>query len=239
VRFSSALVLFAHPDDAEYGCGGTVAAWASEGTDVHFVVITDGSAGNNEPGWTRPEISRVRKQEQHAAAGVLGVRSVTFLDFPDGLLEVNPETRKAVTREVRRIRADVLVSPDPSRLWSGRGYVNHADHRAAGELALCAVMPDAPSRPQFPELLDEGFEPFEIPNLWLIAEEADTYVDITKTIDVKIQSLAAHRSQQGEAAAPWVRERARELGERAGYEYAEAFRTFSLKEEERHEEEIP
>jgi LmbE family N-acetylglucosaminyl deacetylase len=232
MRFSSALVLFAHPDDAEYGCGGTVAAWAGEGSEVHYVIITDGSAGNNEPGWTRPEISRVRKQEQRAAAEILGVASVTFLDFPDGMLEVNLDTRRAVTREVRRIRADVLVASDPSRLWSGRGYINHADHKAAGELALCAVMPDSPSRPQFPELLEEGFEPFEIPNLWLIAEEADTYVDITKTIDVKIQSLAAHRSQQAEASAPWVRERARELGERAGCEYAEGFRTFGLTDEE-------
>jgi len=232
MRFSSALVLFAHPDDAEYGCGGTVAAWASEGTQVHFVVVTDGSAGNNEPGWTRAAISEVRKAEERAGAEVLGVTSVTFLDFPDGLLEVNAATRRAVTREVRRVRADVIVAPDPSRLWSQSGYINHADHKAAGELALCAVMPDAPSRPQFPELLDEGFEPFEVPNLWLIADEADTYVDITKTIDVKIRALAEHRSQQGEASAPWVRERARELGERAGYEYAEGFRTFALKDDE-------
>ena len=235
MRFSSALVLFAHPDDADFGCGGTVAAWASEGTDVHYVVITDGSAGNNEPGWTRPDIAKVRKEEQRAAAEILGVRSVTFLDFPDGLLEVNAETRRAVTREVRRRRADVLVAPDPSRLWSANRYINHADHKAAGELALCAVMPDAPSRPQFPELLDEGFEPFEIPNLWLVAEEADTYVDITKTIDAKLAALAAHRSQHTEAAAPWVRERARELGEKAGCEYAEGFRTFALKDEEEEE----
>jgi LmbE family N-acetylglucosaminyl deacetylase len=235
MRFSSALIVFAHPDDADFGCGGTVAAWASEGTDVHYVVITDGSAGNNEPGWTRPEIARVRKQEQREAAEVLGVRSVTFLDFPDGLLVVDADTRRAVTREVRRHRADVLVAPDPSRLWSGNRYVNHADHRAAGELALCAVMPDAPSRPQFPELLEEGFEPFEVPNLWLVAEEADTFVDITKTIDAKLAALAAHRSQRTEAAAPFVRERARELGERAGYEYAEGFRTFALKDQEEEE----
>jgi LmbE family N-acetylglucosaminyl deacetylase len=236
MRFSSALVLFAHPDDADFGCGGAVAAWASEGTDVHYVVITDGSAGNNEPGWTRPDIAKVRKEEQRAAAEILGVRSVTFLDFPDGLLEVTAETRRAVTREVRRHRADVLVAPDPSRLWSANRYVNHADHKAAGELALCAVMPDAPSRPQFPELLDEGFEPFEVPNLWLVAEEADTYVDISKTIEAKLEALAAHRSQHTEAAAPWVRERARELGEHAGCEYAEAFRTFTLQQDEEEEE---
>jgi LmbE family N-acetylglucosaminyl deacetylase len=234
VRFASALVLVAHPDDAEYMCGGTVALWSREGTEVHYVVVTDGSAGSNSSGAVREEIARVRKVEQHAAAAVLGVDTVTFLDFADGMLEVTLETRRAVTREVRRVRPDVLVAPDPSRLWSaGRTYINHYDHRAAGELALRAVMPDAPSRPQFPELVDEGFEPFEIPNLWLGSEEPDTYVDITKTIDAKLEALACHRSQQGEASAPRVRERARQLGETAGVEYAEGFRTFSLKEEER------
>ena len=232
MRFASALVLFAHPDDAEYMCGGTVAVWTREGTEVHYVIVTDGSAGSNEPGAVRAEISKVRKREQKAAAKVLGVRSVTFLDFPDGMLEVNLETRKAVTREVRRLRPEVVVAPDPSRLWYGREYINHADHRATGELALCAVMPDAPSRPQFPELLDEGMEPYEIPHLWLATEEPDTYMDITKTMDLKLEALTKHRSQNLEDSLDWVRERARELGEKGGVEYAEAFRTFSLKDEE-------
>lgn len=232
MRFATALVLFAHPDDAEYMCGGTVAAWTREGTEVHYVIVTDGSAGSNEPGATREEISRVRKREQRAAAKVLGVKSVTFLDYLDGTLEVNLETRKAVTREVRRLRPEVLVAPDPSRLWYGQRYINHADHRAAGELALCAVMPDAPSRPQFPELLEEGLEPYEIPHLWLATEEPDTYVDITKTMDVKLEALTKHRSQNLEDSLEWVRDRARELGEKGGVEYAEAFRTFSLKDEE-------
>jgi LmbE family N-acetylglucosaminyl deacetylase len=133
---------------------------------------------------------------------------------------------------VRRIRPDVILAPDPSRLWSASGYINHWDHKQAGTLALCAVMPDAPSRPQFSELLDEGLEPFEIPNLWLAAEQPDTYVDITKTIDVKLAALAEHRSQHAEASAPWVRERARELGEQGGVEYAEAFKKFSFVDDE-------
>ncbi|TMK29478.1 MAG: PIG-L family deacetylase [Actinobacteria bacterium] len=222
VGFASALVLFAHPDDAEYMCGGTVAHWAGNGTEVHYVVVTDGSAGSNEPGMTREQISGIRKPEQDEAARVLGVRTVTFLDFPDGMLEVNLETRMA----------EVLVAPDPSRLWFGRRYINHADHRAAGELALCAVMPDAPSRPQFPELLEAGFEPYEVPNLWLSTEEPDTYVDITKTIDLKMEALTKHRSQGVEDDLQWVRDRAKELGEKGGVEYAEGFLAFSLKEEE-------
>jgi LmbE family N-acetylglucosaminyl deacetylase len=232
MRFASALVIFAHPDDAEYMCGGTVVAWAADGTEVHYCVLTDGSAGSNEPGITREEMIEIREREQRAAAAVLGVKGLDFLGFRDGELEVNLETRRAVTRVVRRVRPDVIVAPDPSRLWSGRGYVNHWDHKQAGTLALCAVMPDAPSRPQFSELLDEGLEPFEIANLWLSSEEPDTYVDITKTIEVKLAALAEHRSQHAEASAPWVRERARELGEHGGVEYAEAFQTLVLREDE-------
>jgi len=140
VSFSSALIVFAHPDDAEFMCGGTVAAWANEGTDVHYCVVTDGSAGNNEPGQTRDTIRPVREAEQRAAAEVLGVKSVTFLGFVDGELEVNLETRKAVTRVVRRIRPEVVVAPDPSRLWFANRYINHWDHKQAGMLALCAPM---------------------------------------------------------------------------------------------------
>jgi LmbE family N-acetylglucosaminyl deacetylase len=236
VGFARALALFAHPDDAEFMCGGTMGLWGRNGTEVHYVVVTDGAAGSNEPGLTREQIAAIRKPEQRKAAEVLGVSTVTFLDFPDGMLEVNPETRKAVTREVRRIRPDVLVAPDPSRLWVERRYINHADHKAAGELALCAVMPDAPSRPQFPELLDDGFEPYEIPNLWLVAEEPDTYVDITKTIDLKLEALSKHRSQNVDDSFSWVRKRAKEVGRRGGFEYAEGFLAFTLTDDEQDEE---
>jgi LmbE family N-acetylglucosaminyl deacetylase len=224
--FSSALVVFAHPDDAEFMCGGTIAKWTRAGCEVHYVVCTDGSAGSNEPGANRADVAPIREREQRAAAEVLGVASCTFLGQTDGLLEVTPETRKLVTREVRRLRPEVLVAPDPSRLWSGQGYINHWDHKQAGLLALTAVMPDAPTRVMVQELEDEGIEPYEVPNLWLVTNEPDTYVDITETIDTKIAALAQHVSEEGEAAAPWVRERARTVGEEAGVEYAEAFKAF-------------
>lgn len=235
--FESALVLFAHPDDAEYMCGGTVAAWAREGCEVHYVSITDGSAGSNEPGVTREELRPIREREQRAAADVLGVKSVTFLGEVDGMLEVNLDTRRKVCREVRRLRPEVLLAPDPARLWSGGGYINHWDHKQAGLLALTAVMPDAPTRPMFPELLDEGLEPFEVPNLWLASSEHDVYVDITDTIEIKLEALAQHVSQHGEASAPWVRERAKLLAEESGrgYGYAEAFKAFVLRDEDEEE----
>jgi LmbE family N-acetylglucosaminyl deacetylase len=233
MRFASALAIFAHPDDGEFMCGGTVAAWAREGTEVHYCVVTDGSAGSNDPAMTREALAPIREAEQRAAADVLGVKSVTFLGFRDGELEVSLETRRAVCRVVRRIRPEVILAPDPSRLWFGNDYINHWDHKQAGTLALCALMPDAPSRPMFPELLDEGLEPFEVPHLWLSADEPDTFVDITETIEDKLEALRRHVSQGTAEAEDWVRERAAELGRAAGVAYAEGFKAFSLRDEDR------
>jgi LmbE family N-acetylglucosaminyl deacetylase len=230
--FSSALVIFAHPDDAEFMCGGTVAAWVREGTSVHYCVLTDGSAGSNDPAMTRETLAPIREVEQRAAAEVLGVSTVTFLGFRDGELEVNLDTRRAVARVVRTVRPEVIVAPDPSRLWSSSRYINHWDHKQAGTLALTAVMPDAPSRPMFTELLDEGLEPFEVHNLWLSAEEADTFVDISETMDLKLEALRSHVSQGAGDSEDWVRERARQMGRAGGLELAEGFKTFVLRDED-------
>ena len=239
MSFRSALVVFAHPDDAEFGFAGTVARWAREGTEVHYVSVTDGSAGSNEPGTSREAMRPVRRREQEAACDVLGVSSCTFLDFVDGELELTLDLRRAVTREVRRIRPDVIVGPDPSRLWNrSRDYVNHPDHKTVGEAVLCAVMPDSPTRVQFQELLDEGLEPFEVPALWLGAEDADTYVDITETLDLKLEALACHDSQvRNLPYKEWVTRRAAELGAAAGMQYAEGFRTFDFSDEKDESEE--
>jgi LmbE family N-acetylglucosaminyl deacetylase len=139
----------------------------------------------------------------------------------------------------------VIVAPDPQRLWSGTGYINHSDHKAAGALALSAVMPDSPTRLMFPELLEEGLEPFEVPALWLSTLEPDTYVDITDTLEVKMQALARHESQGTAEAEPWVRLRAKEAaaeaaakGQGAGQgaeqpmEYAESFLAFDFTDDE-------
>jgi len=234
--FASAMVLFAHPDDAEFFCGGTVARWARQGCEVHYVCATDGSAGSNDPGTSREQMRPIREREMRAAADILGVASVTFLGEPDGFLEVTPDTRRKVTREVRRLRPDVIVAPDPSRLWYGAGYVNHSDHKAAGELALRAVMPDAPTRVMFRELEGEGLEPFEVPNLYLATEDADTFVDIGDTLPIKLKALLAHESQLGADVEERVTARAREVGERAGCEFAEGFKAFRLVDDADHQE---
>jgi LmbE family N-acetylglucosaminyl deacetylase len=233
VRFRTALAVFAHPDDGEFGFAGTVAKLVREGVDVTYVCATDGSAGSNEPGVTREELRPIRKREQLAACEVLGVKECRFLGFVDGELELNMDLRRALAREVRRVRPDVILGPDPSRLWNRtRDYINHRDHRVIGEAVLTAAMPDAPTRLQFPELLDEGFEPFEVPAVWLTAEDGDTFIDITETIETKVQALGRHESQLG-AFPDWeemIRRRAKEYGAAAGMEYAECFKTFVLKD---------
>jgi LmbE family N-acetylglucosaminyl deacetylase len=232
MRFERALAVFAHPDDGEFGFSGTVAKLAREGTEVHYVCITDGSAGSNEPGVTRDQLRPIREREQRAAAEVLGVTECHFLGFLDGTLELNMDLRKAMTRVVRGVRPDLVIGPDPSRLWNAeRTYINHRDHRVAGEAVLTVVMPDAPSRPQFPELLDEGLEPFEVPALWLSAEGGETVVDITETMDLKVRALGCHESQLG-AFPDWedmIRGIAKERGADAGVEYAERFTAFTLR----------
>jgi LmbE family N-acetylglucosaminyl deacetylase len=239
--FERALVAFAHPDDAEFGAAGTVAKWISEGTEVVYVCVTDGSAGDNEPGAVREEIKRVREDELRAACGVLGVKNCVFLGYVDGELEVTLDLRKALTAEVRRFRPDVLVAPDPARYWDDeRRYINHPDHRAVGMACLAVVNPDSPTRPQFPELLDQGLEPFEIPKLWMPTFDAgaDTFVDITETIDKKIESLRCHKSQIHDwPVDEWVRKTAKERGVERGMEYAESFRTFKLKDDDKEDEE--
>ncbi len=241
-RFDRALVVFAHPDDAEFGTAGTVAAWTRAGTEMAYVCVTDGSAGSNEPGAVREEIARIREAEQRAACEVLGVGDLTFLGVPDGYVQVTLELRKAITREVRRFRPEVLITPDPVRFWDEeRSYINHADHIAVGQACLHVVNPDAPTRPQFPELLDEGFEPFEIANLWMgtFGSDADTFIDISETIEAKIDALLCHRSQIHDwPVGDWVRGRAKDRGAVAGMDYAESFRTFKLwRDEEKNERE--
>jgi LmbE family N-acetylglucosaminyl deacetylase len=237
VEFERAVVVFAHPDDAEFGTAGTVARWAREGVEVTYVCVTDGSAGSNEPGVIRHELAPIREAEQRAACRVLGVKDVVFLGWVDGEVEVSLDLRKAITREVRRARPDVLVAPDPVRWWDReRTYINHPDHRAVGQACMAVVNPDSSTRPQFPELVEEGFEPFELPYLWIASyeDDADTWVDISETINVKIEALRCHASQIHDwPVHEWVRERAGKRGAERGLAYAESFKTFRLRERER------
>lgn len=236
MEFERALVIFAHPDDAEFLCGGTIGQWTQAGTDVAYVCATDGSAGWNAADLGREEIARTREREMRDAADILGVGEVSFLGYADGTLHPTLELRRDVTRQVRRHRPDVVLTFDPSMRWMGRRYINHPDHRAIGDAVLAVVACDAPTRPQFPELLHEGLEPFEIPALWLATTPgaADVRVDIEDTLDLKVKALKAHASQIENMGADDIDERMRrwaaEAAEGEDMGYAEAFRTFTLRE---------
>jgi LmbE family N-acetylglucosaminyl deacetylase len=230
------MVVFAHPDDAEFGSAGTVASWTRAGTSVLYACVTDGSAGSNEPGVVREELAEIRKAEQTAACEVLGVEDCVFLGIPDGMVEVTLDLRRALTREARRFRPDVLVCPDPTRYWDEeRTYVNHTDHRAVGQACMALLNPDSSTRPMFPELEDEGLEPFEIRYLWIPTWDGsvDTYVDISETIETKIEALRCHKSQIHDwPVDEWIRERAQKRGEAGGVPFAETFRTFKLRDDD-------
>src|SRR5690606_8017625 len=177
---SRVLVIAAHPDDIEFGAAGTVATWTRAGIDVAYCIVTDGSAGSNDPGVSSSHLAEIRRQEQIEAAARLGVSDVRFLDYQDGVLQPTIELRRDLTRLIRELRPQRVVISDPTTvLVSGDGfhYINHPDHRAAAEAALYAIFPSAESRPIFPELLAEGLEPHHVNEVWMtLTNQPDVFV---------------------------------------------------------------
>jgi LmbE family N-acetylglucosaminyl deacetylase len=229
------LGIFAHPDDAEFSCAGSAALWASQGAQITYLVVTNGAAGSNDPNQDLAELVRVRQAEQSAACAVLGVQEAIFLGYPDGTLEPTLDLRRALTRVIRRIRPDRVLCGDPSVMFHGDGYINHPDHRAAAEAALYAVFPSAPTRPIFPELLAEGLEPHQVKEVYMTSDSAhvNTTVDISSTIERKIEALRCHKTQVDPGDGQWIRDWAAEAGKVAGVQYAETYRVMKLVREER------
>lgn len=223
-----AMVIYAHPDDAEFGASGTVAKWAKAGVEVTYVMITNGGSGSSDPAMTREKLVEIRRAEQEAAAKALGVANVEFLGFEDGYLVVNEDSRRAVARQVRRYRPDVIIGLDPTLRYTDF-YTNHPDHIAAGDLAMFSINPDASTRLMFPELVEqEGLEPHKPKMLLLMnwGAEPDHVEDISSTIDTKIEALSLHESQVDnmDEIEQWVRQRAGEIGAPKGYAAGEGFK---------------
>lgn len=190
------LVITAHPDDVDFGAGGSVAAWTSAGSEVTYCIITDGDAGGFDDGVPRDRIPAIRRAEQTAAAQVLGVGDVVFLGYADGRLEVTMDLRRDLARVIRRVRPDRVVCQSPERNYE-RIFASHPDHLAAGEAALCAVYPDARNPYTFPELMAEGLGRHVVSEVWMMGgPDPDTYVDVTATFDKKLAALRAHASQE-------------------------------------------
>lgn len=210
--FHRALVVTAHPDDVDFGAAGTVAVWTGAGVEVAYCVVTDGEAGGADRSVPRAEMASLRRDEQRAAAGEVGVAQVTFLGYPDGCVEAGLPLRRDLTRVLRAFRPQLVLAPSPERWWE-RIYASHPDHLATGEAAICAVYPDARNPFAHPELLREGFEPHTVEELWLMASpRTNLAVDITGTFDRKMSALLRHESQLPDPGATTERMRAAASG---------------------------
>jgi len=225
-KFERALVIVAHPDDAEFGAAGTVALWVEQGVEVNYVICTDGASGLADPSLKLTDLVAVREAEQREAADVLGVKQIEFLRQPDGRLRPTDELRARIVGLIRKYRPDRIICQNAVRNYSNL-YGNHPDHLAAGQLAIEAVYPYARNPYAYPELLAAGLQPFSVREVLVSGTETpDFFVDVTATVGRKLAALARHKSQQspGEDFSERVLQRMAMMGEPHGIAYAESFR---------------
>lgn len=229
-----AMLIFAHPDDIEFGVAGTAALWAKHGSEVVYVVITDGNVGSHEEGMTSVRIAEIRRMEQRAAAEAAGAKECLFLGYHDGLLQPTLELRKDLVRLLRRYKPNAVICGDPTVFFPGDTRINHPDHRAAATAAIDAVFPACEMPLLYPDLEAEGLTPHKVNYVYVSnPREANYFVDISETIDTKIEALRQHKSQLGD----WdpderLREWSGQVGSKVGFKHAEAFRRVTLKPDE-------
>src|SRR5215475_1595370 len=205
-RLERVMVVTAHPDDAEFGAGGTVAKMVKEGRRVTYVVVTNGNKGSSDRAMTPERLAGLRTDEQRNAARTLGVEHVEFLGYEDGEVEDTRDLRRDVTRQIRKWRPDLVIAQSPDRTHNL--YASHRDHRVTGGVVLDCVYPLARDHMSFPELLPE-FEPHNVREVYvMMSQKPQLVVDITDTIDLKLRALACHQSQMGNFAAVEPRVRA-------------------------------
>jgi LmbE family N-acetylglucosaminyl deacetylase len=189
------LVVTAHPDDVDFGAAGTVATWTKAGYEVTYCIVTNGDAGGFDPAVPRSEIAGIRQAEQRAAAEEVGVTDVRFLGYPDGRLVPSLELRRDISRVIRQVRPQRLLTQSPQRNFE-RVYASHPDHLATGEATLCAVYPDARNPFAHPELAEEGHEAWTVQETWLMAAPGAAHVvDVTDVYERKLAALRRHVSQ--------------------------------------------
>ncbi len=225
-----AAVIMAHPDDPDFTSAGTVARWTEAGAEVFFVIVTDGSKGTPDKNTIPHELISTRKREQRAAAKVLGVTDVVFLGEVDGEVLPDLALRRLLTRQIRHLRPDTVITHDPGRLYYDT-YLNHPDHRAVGQATLDAIFPTARDHLNYPDHLTEGLEPHKVTTVLLSgAVTPDTFVDIAGTFDRKVAALREHRSQIADmdGMVERLRERHAELGRDHDLAMAEAFKRITL-----------
>jgi LmbE family N-acetylglucosaminyl deacetylase len=235
----SAMVIFAHPDDAEFVTAGTAAVWAEQGCEVTYLSGTSGDKGTSDPNIPREKLIEMREQEQRNAAEILGVKHVEFLRYEDATLVADLDLRLAITRMIRKYKPEAVICQDPTSRFVGSEYIQHPDHIAMGEAALAAIFPSARDHLTFPQLLEEGYEPHKVKYVCLVgASEPDVWIDTTSVFEKKLAALRAHVSQMGdfdpsELLRTWGRDTAavaRHKGFSTSWEMeiAEAYKLFKL-----------
>lgn len=222
------LAVYAHPDDPDVSCGGSLARWSRQGAEVHVVICTRGDKGTTDPGVSPAELTERRRDEARQAASVLGLAGQHLLEHPDGELDDDSALRGELVRVVRELRPATVLCPDPTAVFFGQDYFNHRDHRAVGYAALDALAPAA----ALPHYFPEAGPPHRADTMLLSGTlEPDLWVDISSTIDDKVAAVACHASQvtgDGDWATRAVRLRAEQDGRAAGLAYAESFRHLRL-----------
>ncbi len=222
-KIERVLVVTAHPDDSEFGAGGTVAKMARQGCEVTYVIVTNGNKGSADRAMTPERLVKIRAEEQRNAARTLGVERVEFLGYPDCEVEDTRDLRRDITRQIRTWRPDLVICQNPARTYNLGA--SHRDHRTVGGVVLDCVYPLARDHMAFPELLPE-LEPHKVREVHVMHwENPHLVVDISDVMDLKLKALACHASQFSDFAAveKRVRERSAKLGKTKGYAYVEAF----------------
>jgi LmbE family N-acetylglucosaminyl deacetylase len=194
------LVILAHPDDPEFFCGAAIARWSKAGHSIHYLLLSRGDKGSNDPKMTPEKLMDIRSREQRAAADVLGVKTITYLNKEDGYITADLQTRRDIVSAIRKLKPQIVVSCDPANIYTRDGYINHPDHRAVGQMVIDAIFPGAGNSFFFPELISEGLVPHKVNELWLsIPNEANTVIDVSETWSIKLLALTKHASQVGNA----------------------------------------
>ncbi len=226
------LAVYAHPDDPEISAGGTLAHWAGEGAQVWVLITTRGEKGTTDPKADLDALAKRRIEETAAASDLLGLSGHFHFDYGDGEIVDDSRLREQIVRMVRTLKPDVVLCPDPTAVFFGDSYFNHRDHRVTGWATLDAIAPAAGNPHYFPEHLSEEMAVHEVKTVYLSGTlEPNCWIDISKTLEKKIDALFCHQSQlveTGEWFREFLRERAEESGQAAGVPYAEGFRRLNF-----------
>jgi LmbE family N-acetylglucosaminyl deacetylase len=228
------MVIVGHPDDADFGPAGVAAAWIDAGAEGWLVCCTSGDAGGEDPEADPLALARAREEEQRRAAEIVGYKGVTFLHLPDGNLVNDLPLREMLVREIRTFKPSAVITGDPEVVLHPGGGVNHTDHRAASFAAVDAVYPAARNPMAFPWLARGGMAAHRVRRIYLMwSNQPDVWIDVSATVERKIEALRAHASQLHDPEGVFARVRGRlaEQGARIGTAAAEAYRLMVLEQD--------